>query len=68
MADILGKIAKNTRFYRLKKRITQEKLAKKSGLSRGYISQVENAKVNLYLTTLVRLAKSLGVCPKNLVK
>lgn len=68
MADILDKIAKNVRFYRLKKGMTQEKLAKKAGLSRGYISQVENAQIKIYITILIGLAKSLGVRPKNLVK
>ncbi|UCD55595.1 MAG: helix-turn-helix transcriptional regulator [Candidatus Omnitrophota bacterium] len=68
MGDILDKIAKNVRFYRLKRGMTQERLAKKAGLSRGYISQIEHAKINLYLSTLVKLAKRLGVRPKNLVK
>jgi len=68
MSEILKKIAQNTRQYRLKKKLTQAQLAKKAKISQEYINQVENAEVNLYLTTLVEIAKALGVCPKDLVK
>jgi len=67
MSQILKKIAKNTRYYRLKKKLTQEQLAKKAKLSRGFVNRIENAKVNIYLTTLVELAKALGVSPRDLV-
>lgn len=59
--EILITIAENTRHYRLKKKMTQAQLAKKAKLSRGYISLVENAKVNLYPTTLYQIARGLRV-------
>ena len=59
--EILITIAENTRHYRLKKKMTQAQLAEKAKLSRGYISLVENAKVNMYLTTLCQIAKGLKV-------
>ena len=59
--EILITIADNVRHYRLKRNMTQAKLAKKAKLSRGYISLVENAKVNLYVTTLYQIAKGLRV-------
>jgi transcriptional regulator with XRE-family HTH domain len=40
---------------------------KKAKISRGYVSQIENGKINLYLDTLVALAKALGVHCSDLV-
>jgi transcriptional regulator with XRE-family HTH domain len=68
MSDILKKIADNVRHYRSERKLTQKQLAKKAKISRGYVSQIENAKLNIYLTTLVKLAKALGVSPGDLVK
>jgi transcriptional regulator with XRE-family HTH domain len=45
MSQILKKIAKNTRYYRLKKKLTQKELAKKVKIHPSYISRVENAKM-----------------------
>lgn len=56
---------------RLEKRMTQEDLAMKSGISRQTIVSIENAStVNVTFKTLVSLADALGVkvdqlfCPK----
>ncbi len=68
MSQILKTIAKNVRYYRLKKNLTQAQLAKSTNLHRTHISKIENAKINIYLTTLVNLARTLDVCPRDLVK
>jgi len=68
MSEILGKIAANVRHYRLKKGLTQARLAKMTKHHRNYISSIENARVNIYLTTLYRFARALGVKPRDLVK
>ena len=68
MSQLLRKIGKNVRYYRLKKNLTQEQLAKKSNFHRSYISHIEHAKRNIFLTTLVKLAEVLGVNPSDLVK
>lgn len=68
MSELAEKIGKNVRFYRLKKKLTQKQLAKKAKLSRGYISRVENGRVNMYLTTLFEIAKALGVRARKLVE
>lgn len=68
MSQILLKIAKSVRYYRLKKNLTQAQLAKKINRHKTYISKIENARINIYLTTLVNLAKALGVHPRDLVK
>lgn len=68
MSNILKTIAKNVRSYRLEKKLTQDQLAKKTNHHRSYISNIENARVNIYLTTLFELAKALGVRARDLVK
>jgi len=68
MSQILKTIAKNVRYYRLKKKLTQKELARKIKVHSRYISHVENAKINIYLTILVNLAKALDVGPRDLVK
>ena len=36
-------------------KITQEQLAEKTGTKKSYISRIENGKVNIQLSTLIRL-------------
>ena len=49
------------REVREERKMTQEELAKKSGVSRGTISALENGTIRTTTTrTLVRLAKALG--------
>lgn len=68
MQEILQTIAKNIRHYRLKKNLTQAQLAERADLSRGYICQVEHARINMYLTTLAKIAKVFKLKPSDLVK
>lgn len=50
---------------REKKGLSQRKLARLTGFSHGYISQLEGGKVkSVTLTTARRLAKGLGVRPE----
>ena len=44
-----------------KRAMTQEMLAKKAGISRGYLARVETERHKPTLTTLRKLAKALGV-------
>jgi XRE family transcriptional regulator, aerobic/anaerobic benzoate catabolism transcriptional regulator len=44
-----------------KRAMTQEVLAKKAGISRGYLARVETGRHEPTLTTLRKLAKALGV-------
>jgi transcriptional regulator with XRE-family HTH domain len=68
MSDILDKIGKNIHLYRIKKGITQGELARRAKISRGYMNRIENGRINLYLDTLVDIARGLGVRPGDLVK
>ncbi|XZE20324.1 helix-turn-helix domain-containing protein [Pirellulaceae bacterium SH449] len=52
------------RSAREKKGISQEKLALSAGLDRTYVNSVENGKRNISLCNIVRLAKALGITPK----
>lgn len=53
------------RAAREKKGASQEKLALDAGLDRTYVNSVENGKRNISLCNIVRLAKALGVTPKD---
>lgn len=62
-------IAFGKRVVELRKQagMTQEDLAGLSGFDRTYISGVENAKRNVSLTALFKLAGALGAEPQQLV-
>jgi transcriptional regulator with XRE-family HTH domain len=68
MSELLGKIGRNIRHYRLERELTQKQLAKKAKISRGYMNRIENGRINLYLDTLVDIAREFGVSPGDLVK
>ena len=52
-------IGERIRSARLKKDLTQDKLAKSIGISTSYISSIESGSVKLALPTLIRLAAEL---------
>jgi transcriptional regulator with XRE-family HTH domain len=47
--------------------MSQEELAARSDVSRGYISRIEKGRVNVTLSTLVRLARVLSVSAVDLL-
>jgi len=51
----------NVRTLRDKRAMTQEVLAKKAGISRGYLARVETGRHEPTLTMLRKLAKALRV-------
>lgn len=54
-------LGKNLRFYRLQKNISQEELARLTGVHRTYISTLEKGASNITLDTLAKLAVGLGI-------
>jgi transcriptional regulator with XRE-family HTH domain len=65
----LGQIvAENLRAVRTGQKLSQETLAKKSGLSVSYISMLERGERTPPLDTLEALAKGLSVSPLDLLK
>jgi transcriptional regulator with XRE-family HTH domain len=64
--DQLKNLGPKIRFYREQRGYTQEQLAEKLGITKGYISRVENNKERPNLEFLVKIADALGVHVKNL--
>lgn len=60
-------IGLNIRQIRLKKGISQEKLALDAGLNRAYIGYIERGERNPSTDTLGKIAKILGISLKDLL-
>ena len=56
----LGKVVKE---YRIKNKLTQEKIAEKLGISVKYISRIENGTGGVKVETLVNYMNILGISP-----
>lgn len=61
-------VGRNVRRYRLKKGLTQEEFAEKSGFSQQYISGLEKGHRNPTVVTLYELAQALGVSHIDLLR
>ena len=61
--EILGKILQDERKA---KKISQEKLAKLTGLDRTFISLIENGKRNPTFTTILKICSALEIEPSEL--
>ena len=57
----LLEISQTIRQVRLAQNMTVEQLAKKSGFSKGFISQVENFRQSPSLKALIRITEALGI-------
>jgi transcriptional regulator with XRE-family HTH domain len=64
---ILKRFAKRVCQLRREKKMTQEDLAYNSGLSLSQIARIETAKVNPTLCTLMVIANTLKVHPRELM-
>lgn len=53
---------------RTRQRVSQEKLAYESGVSRSYLSGIERGVRNVSLTKIVLLARTLGLEPAELMR
>lgn len=62
------KLGLNLKKIRTKKGISQGDIAKELGVSRGFISTIENGKTNPTLATIVKLAKAVGASVNDLLK
>ncbi len=65
--SIVELVAENLKAQRLRKKLSQEALAAKAGLSVSYISMLERGERTPPLDTLELLAKALGVTPTQLL-
>lgn len=68
MPSILTRFGANVRRYRIKRKISQEKLAETADLHRTYIGQIESGKRNVALKNIEKLAKALNVEIRELFK
>lgn len=63
MADmeILQIVADNIRIERLRKRISQEKLAEYVGISTKYLNMIENKKANPTIVVVIKICQTLDI-------
>ena len=63
------RIGNNIKKYRKEQRLTQQQLADKVGMSRGYLSQIEAStnKAMLSVYMLIAIAEELKIEPKELL-
>jgi len=62
------KLGKNLLRIRTDKKISQGDIARLLGVSRGFISNIENGKTNPTLTTITKIANAIGVSNNELLK
>ncbi|QQS60111.1 helix-turn-helix transcriptional regulator [Candidatus Falkowbacteria bacterium] len=60
MKDDSKKLGKNLKKIRVKTNITQEEVAKKLGVDRSFISNIENGKTNPTLSTISEQKEIIG--------
>ena len=65
--DILKRFGKRVAEIRKSKGLSQEKCALQIGFERAYMGKLERGERDIRLTTLVRLAKGLGVSLSSLL-
>ena len=65
--DIRKIIGDNVRFLRLQLKLSQEKLAFRTGLHRTYIGGIERGERNPTILTIAKIAKALDVNPQELI-
>ena len=66
--DMRVLVGENVRKVRLKRGLTQERFAEKSGFSQQYLSSLENRRRNPSIVTIYELATALGVSHLELLK
>ena len=58
---VLERIAKKIKELRIEKGLTQESLCQEAGLAPRHLQKIENAEVNVTVSSLVKIAKGLDV-------
>ena len=62
------KLGENLKRIRTEKNISQGDIARSFGVSRGFVSNIENGKTNPTLSTIAKLANAIGVSSDELLK
>jgi transcriptional regulator with XRE-family HTH domain len=68
IAAINSRIAQNLNFTRTGRGLTFDQLARKSGVSKGMLVQIEQGRTNPSIATLCRVANALGVSVSRFVE
>ncbi len=66
--NIIKRFGRKVREERVKKNLSQEKLAEKAGLHRTYIGMVERGEKNITLNNIEKIAKALKISISALLK
>ncbi|HEX7118010.1 MAG TPA: helix-turn-helix transcriptional regulator [Longimicrobiales bacterium] len=66
--ELLKRFGETVREIRRERGLSQEKLAAAAGLDRTYVGGIERGERNVALINIVKLARSLGVEPAELLK
>jgi transcriptional regulator with XRE-family HTH domain len=66
--DLKRVMAANVRRLRVARKLTQEGLAERAGLSARYVSSIERGVVSASVTVLGRVARALDVDPCELIR
>lgn len=66
--DLKEVMAINMRRLRYDKKLTQEELAERSGLSMRYVGSIERGAVSASVSILGKVAEALGVDPCDLIR
>ena len=66
-ADIKSMVGAKVRTLREKSGLSQEQLGFESGLHRNYVGGVERGERNIGIVNIGKLAKALGVKPRDLL-
>jgi len=64
--QILLRFGKKVKEERIKRALSQEKLAERAGVHRTYIGMIERAEKNITLCNIEKIAKALGIGVKDL--
>jgi transcriptional regulator with XRE-family HTH domain len=65
--EVLRKLGERVRAYRHERGLTQEALAESLDLSVAYVSLIERGGRNPPFTTVVAIARALGVSPRDML-
>ena len=68
MQDVQKRVGANIRAWRLKRKLTQDVFAERSGLHRAHVGEIERGESNVTIQTLKLIADTLKLKVADLVK
>ena len=64
--EVLKHFGENLRNIRLSKKISQQQLALRAGISKNQVGNIERGEVNITLISMLAICKTLEISPKDL--